>query len=373
MGTHRGWLWLGALLLAGCTEACPSPGTDGGSSGGGGRDASASGGQGDGGRTDGGRTDGGSADSGPSCGPDTPRFGEACGDCGARACNRNGQLECMDPGFNACGVCGQLDNSGGIVGRTCGSCGVVGCADGGLITECQGEHPPNDCGGCGTIPAFKGAPDAGCSGCMTGVWSCSADQNDLWCVGGRATNACGSCGRCITHHADLEDLSNGVFFLAGTRVIIEDVGRDVAMGTLPPPAPPVDAGRADGGGVAVDAGRADGGVVVDAGTPDAGDPLAGLGTKVLSFEPLLSGPAGLSLESAIIYLSPSTSQADPGAFSLTPFFSLQGGGTVADPLRQYNIYPMLDAQLANQNYVLVFDGFLGQVVARGRLNAGPPP
>jgi hypothetical protein len=259
-------------------------------------------------------------------------------------------LTCADPGKNACGVCGQLELTGGIVGRTCGTCGMVGCADGGLVTECQGEHMPNACGGCAAFPQLSGAfipdggtvldgsekgpPDAGCSSCGTGVWNCQVSLNDLSCVGGRAANnACGGCGsRCIKYYADLGDLSEGAFILAGTRAIIEDVGTDRAMRTS-----------------------------------------ATAGTKILTFEPLLTGPAGLVMEGAVVYLSPTEFHTDPTAYALAELFSAYSYGMPGDPVRQYLIYPNLDAALSSMRYVIIYDGFLQRVVSRGPLTAGAPP
>ncbi len=351
-------LVLMVLMATGCPD-CPGPsGEDAGTT------TSSSGGGGDAGNSDAGRRDGGARDGGDggfACGPETPGFGEACGDCGVQACNPAGQLVCQDPGKNACDVCGQLDNRGGIVGRTCGTCGIVGCADGGLVTECQGEHPPNDCGGCQDFPLLgggrrdggvvdggdggmvtsdggfgtpKGPPDGGCSLCGTGTWACMASLNDLSCWGGRAPdNACNSCnGRCIQHHADMADLSQGAFIRAGTRAIIEDVGTDLAMRTS-----------------------------------------ASAGTKILTFEPLITGPGGLVMEAAIVYLSPTERQDDPNAFALQELFGAYSFGELGDPVRQYLLYPRVATSLPTLRHVIIYDGFLQQVVSRGRLVAGPPP
>ncbi|MBI5493671.1 MAG: hypothetical protein HY904_01510 [Deltaproteobacteria bacterium] len=331
---------LAALAVVIACDGCPVGGGDagpdaGGGGDGGGNSSSSGSSSGDAGRRDGGSRDGG--DGGPGCGPDTPGFGEACGDCGYMVCGRGGELTCQDPGKNACDVCGQLDTAGGIVGRTCGSCGMVGCADGGLVTECQGEHPPNACGGCEDFPLLadgdpRGPPDAGCSSCGTGRWSCRASLNDLSCWGGRAeSSSCGTCGPCIKYRADMSDLSQGAFVLAGTRAVIEDVGVDQAMGTTP------------------------------------GD------TLLLTFEPLLTGPGGLVMEAAIVYLSPTSQHDDSNAFALRELFSAYSFGERGDPVRQYHVYPPLPSYLPGMRYVIIFDGFLGQVVSRGELVAGPPP
>lgn len=315
-----------ALLLGtACMDCGPVTGSDAGPRNDAGASTSSSGGGGDGGSADGSVPDGGSA-----CGPNTPGFGEACGDCGHKAC-RNGELTCLDPGKNACNACGPLDLSGGIVGRDCGTCGVVGCADGGMVTECQGEHPPNACGGCLDLPLNEGPPDAGCSSCGTGTWNCGVLLNDLICVRGRATNACGSCDRCIQYHADMEDLSDGQFILGGTRALIEDVGEDPDLGTF--------AGQ----------------------------------TQILTFEPLISTLAGLVLEEALVYLSPTENHADPGAFALAPYFSNHVFLEPGDAIRQYPLYPLVSEALPTLHWVIIYDGFLNRQLARGRLLTGPPP
>ena len=47
--------------------------------------------------------------------------GDPCGECGAYACDVSGGLRCDDPGLNACGGCGTLDNA---PGESCGDGGV---------------------------------------------------------------------------------------------------------------------------------------------------------------------------------------------------------------------------------------------------------
>ena len=266
-------------------------------------------------------------DAGPGCGPETPGYGEPCGDCGALICGNDGELDCQDPGFNQCGVCGQLITSGGILGRDCGSCGLVTCADGGLVTECTGEHPPNDCGGCGTIPTTRGPPDAGCSSCMTGVWNCQASLNDVSCWKGRGTTSCGGCERCVLKHAMMQDLTQGQFVRAGTVAVLEDVGIDTAMQTV------------------------------------SGS------TVILTFDPLVVAPAALALPQADIFLSPTENHADPNALALGDWFAASVLDTPGDPVRQYKVY----FPVTNMQWVIIFDGFLGQVISRGQLVDGPPP
>ncbi|MEW5853682.1 MAG: hypothetical protein AB2A00_33210 [Myxococcota bacterium] len=324
---RHSFLALLVLSLAACPE-CPSPGpgdaggggtTSSSSSSSGASGSSSSGVVGDGGVQDGGPSGG---DGGTGCGPNTEGFGEPCGDCGAMLCNQQGELACADPGKNACDACGELDTSNGIVGRECGSCGIVGCADGGLATVCTGEHPPNACGGCLDFPDGKGPPDAGCSECNTGRWRCQVSLNDLSCWEGRGTDtSCGDCQRCIRYTADMSDLSQGAYILAGTRAIIEDVGADTDMGTSP------------------------------------------TSTHVLTFDPLILGPGGAVMEGAIVFLSPSDRHDDPNAFALPEFFSAYDFGQPGDPVRQFHI----DFDLDQMNYVIIYDGFLDQVVSRGEL------
>lgn len=314
----------GVLLAAACDGCINNPTPDAGTG-----SSSSSGGRSDGGRGDGGARDGGrvdAGDAGPRCSPETPGYGESCGECGAMICGNDGELTCQDPGKNQCGVCGQLLTTGGILGRDCGTCGTVTCADGGLATECTGEHPKNDCGGCGTIPVGRGPPDAGCSTCLTGTWACQSSLNDVSCWMGRAPTSCGGCGQCVKFHAAMQDLSQGQFVRAGTTAIIEDVGVDTDVGT------------------------------------SQTQPL------ILTFNPYVVGPAGLQLPQAVVYLSPTMEHTDPGAFALSEWFAASVLDTTGDPVRQYRIYFPVDSM----RWVIIYDGFLGQVVSRGELVMGPP-
>ncbi|MBN2360631.1 MAG: hypothetical protein JXR83_14340 [Deltaproteobacteria bacterium] len=275
------------------------------------------------------------------CGPGTPGYGEPCGEdippCGVYVCDMSDQLICYDPGQNACGVCGELDESAGKLGEDCGTCGVVTCNVDGTATICSGEHPRNVCGGCGAIAAIdagspdayhRGPPGAVCSSCGTGRWRCTADQNDLACYRGRGVTSCGDCQRCVLYHAAMDQRHGGAFVRAGTMALVEDTGTDVDVGS-------------------------------DA-TRDT--------TRSLSFDPLLAGPAASGLAQAEVWLSPTNSPY--AGIPLTPYFSASLLGEPADVVRRYVVNSWID--LEYYSYVIIYDWFFEDIISLGLLVAGPP-
>lgn len=278
------------------------------------------------------------ADAG-GCGPSTPSYGEPCGDCGFFVCDLSDQLICYDPGVNDCGVCGDLDQTAGALGSDCGICGVIACAGDGLATECRGEHAPNVCGGCETIPSIddgtgrprqKGPPGATCSSCQTGSWVCTADRNDLACYRGRGTTSCGGCSRCVLFHAEMDQRLGGGFIRTGTIALIEDTGTD----------------------------------------PDVGSDTTAGTNRSLVFDPLIAGPAASGLAQSYVIISPT---ADPGDFSallLFPEFASSAILLPADDVRRFPIYDWVD--LRDYAFVIVYDYFFEAVVSSGHLVAGPP-
>lgn len=288
----------------------------------------------------------GSADA--SCGPQTPGFGEVCGEgfpqCGAYVCDMSDQLICYDPGQNDCGVCGELDETAGTLDQSCGTCGIVTCATDGMATECSGEHPRNICGGCGAIAgvdagspdaAQRGPPGAICSSCATGRWQCTADQNDLACYRGRGTTSCGGCQRCVLFHAAMDQRQNGAFIRNGTIALIEDTGTDV----------------------------------------DVGSDVTRDSNRSLVFDPLLAGPAASGLAFAYVILSPTTDPNDWDSVMLLPEFAVSAPDpplppVPADVVRRYVVNSWID--LAYYRYVILYDLFFEDTISLGALVAGPP-
>jgi len=291
----------------------------------------------------------GSSDAG--CGPETPNYGEACGQCGLYICDLEDQLICFDPGPNGCGVCGDLDDSAGTPGTGCGSCGLVACAVDGLATECTGEHPPNECGGCAVINPdggvvgrpYRGPPGASCSSCGTGNWRCTADQNDLACFRGRGPTSCGGCQRCVLYHAEMDQRFGGSYIKAGTLALVEDTGTDTDVGS---------------------------------------DELSGNNISLI-FDPLVAGTGVSALAMGYIFLWPrDLDEFDPDdfdAFWLTPEFAASVDPdpqspyvepTPADELRRYMIWSFYPVDM--YRYVVVYDFFFEQVISAGALVPGPP-
>lgn len=286
------------------------------------------------------------------CGPSTPGYGEPCGDCGLNVCDLEGQLICYDPGLNLCGVCGELDDTVGAPGGGCGSCGRVTCAADGLATECTDEHPPNECGGCTVINEpdggpwglpYRGPPGAACSSCGTGVWRCTADQNDLACFRGRGPTSCGGCQRCVLFHAEMDQRYNGSYIKAGTLALIEDTGTDQDVGS---------------------------------------DELSGNNIS-LTFDPLVAGPGASALAMAYVFLWPRAldefNPDDWDAFWLMPEFAASIDPDPSDPyeepipadlVRRYMIWSF--EPLEFYRYVIIYDFFFETVISAGELMPGPP-
>ncbi|MFH1810198.1 MAG: hypothetical protein ABIJ09_15740 [Pseudomonadota bacterium] len=274
-----------------------------------------------------------------SCGPNTPLYGDPCGDCGMYLCDLTGALVCIDPGRNACNVCGELDESAGRLGHPCGSCGQVQCTADGLATHCVGEHTPNACGGCEPINPvdagspdahLKGPPGASCSSCGSGTWRCTADLNDLACHRGRGLTACGSCERCVLYHATMDQRFGGAYLKAGTLALVEDTGTDVDVGS---------------------------------------SEVAGT-SRSLVFDPLIAGPGASGLALAYVMLSPTADPDDFNAMLMFPEFSASGDGIQSDDLRRYIVYSWMS--LDEYRYVLIYDYFLETLISVGELVPGPP-
>ena len=303
--------------------------------------------------------DAGNSDGAQGCGPGTPFYGEACGDCGLYVCDMEDNLICYDLGFNLCGVCGDLDQSAGRLDENCGSCGLIACSDDGLSTLCQDEHPHNICGGCeeiagsspsdlpadagldaeagfaedaspvedaGLLPILhRGPPGATCSSCGTGEWRCSADQNNLVCYHGRGLTACGSCDRCVLASAAMDQRFSANYLRAGTMALIEDTGDDVDTGSD-----------------------------VNAGS-----------NRALVFDPLITGSGASALAMAYVFLSPSLDINDANAVMLSPEFAASSSALLSDDTRRYLVSPWLS--LEDFNYVIIYDYFLEQSISVGEL------
>ena len=274
-------------------------------------------------------------DAGPACSEATPGFGQPCSQdgsfpqCGAFVCNPiTDELVCADPGQNACGVCGDLDTTAGLPGRTCGEfgCGTAVCNADNTATECLDDHPGNACGGCETLFPEGATPGDACSGCGTGEQVCSTDFEELICFRGReSSNRCGGCGRCVLGWAEMDDRYEGGYVRAGTIALIEDVGGNfnTAMRVV--------------------------------------------------FDPLVAGPGLDGLPQTSVFLS---SGDDPGvsfAAQLLPEFASSLSGLRSDPHRTYTIPTFID--LNNFTHVVLYEAspFLLAPISVGVIQLGPPP
>lgn len=288
--------------------------------------------------------DGGTAPTPSECGPQTPGFGDPCaanpGDplCGTYGCDyMTGELVCNDPGSNACGGCDELDTSAGALNDACGEhlCGRVYCNPELTATECRGDHPRNLCGGCdlsdfdtvenedGEVIEVTGpAPGDACSTCLTGIQTCSRDQDELICWRGRSeNNSCGTCERCVLYHAVMDQRLEGNYLRSGTIAIIEDIGDY---------------------------------------------------KKQLVFDPLVEGPGANGLVMSRIYLS-TTPDFDIGDYTyrtLSPAFSQSLSALTADPHRQFTVYNSINLDL--YKYVVIYDQFFETVISIGELVPGAP-
>ena len=267
---------------------------------------------------------------GPACDQNTPGFGEPCSAdgqepfCGQFFCNpMTDELFCWDPdGPNACGVCGELDESEGRVGEACGEfgCGIAACGDDGTATICEGDHPRNQCGGCADILPITDEPGQACSVCGTGTRTCSRDDNELICWQGRSPDsACGGCERCVLFHAWMDERLSGGYIRSGTLAIIEDVGSN---------------------------------------------------TRQLVFDPLVEGPGANALVYTQVLLSTTPDPFDGSYTFLSPTFAASTDGVLADPHRSFRVG---GTNIANYNYVVLYDFFLREVISAGALLSGAPP
>jgi len=292
-------------------------------------------------------------DGGPLCNEDTPGFLMPCGDCGTFVCNpMTDELFCYDLGFNDCGGCDDLDTSAGRLGDECGEflCGTVSCNSTSTATVCNGDHERNFCGGCGFISS--GNPGESCSQCSTGIETCTRDQDNLVCWGGRASsNSCGGCNRCVQYHAFMDERLGGNYIKNGTVAVFEDVGN---------------------------------------------------GQRQMVFDPLIEGAGANALVLAHIILQPEpeTETWYPPGYPNNACFSAfdcpsgfdcattigacvrgQWMGTNfaaqidpinlgADPVRAYSTVGL---QVGQASYVAIYDWFLETTISVGELKAGPAP
>lgn len=269
------------------------------------------------------RTDGGEVG---LCDENTDGVGDACAaiegqpECGfilccveAAMCEPGQITFCFDPGPNACGVCGDLDESVGRVGDSCGEfgCGTVVCGDDGTATVCSGDHPRNACDGCADLGTEE-LPGASCSECMTGELTCARNQDEYVCWNGRApNNVCGGCERCVLGTALMDERFGGGYIKSGTRAVIEDIGNDRIQ---------------------------------------------------LVFDPLIEGPGASALPNAIVSLSRDGTASN--AVALTPNFASDAFGELADPVRQY----VVEGNITEFTHVLIFESTLiGDIISSGAI------
>ncbi len=252
--------------------------------------------------------------------PDSPLCGVfVCCEQGIPGCDGSNLFTCLDPGANACGACGDLDESDGRLGTACGEygCGTWECADDGLGVICLGDQPTNACGGCTDLSETLEEADIGdiCSGCETGLWTCGEDGEAAFCVGGREDSTrCGGCEPCVLAEAFMDDRFDGGYILSGTRVVIEDVGNNQIF---------------------------------------------------LRFQPLIEGPGADALAQSELILSNGLIGLEETRLSLFPFFSATTNQVPADPARPYEIDPSV--QLEDFNVVKIIDHRLGVTISEGTL------
>ena len=63
--------------------------------------------------------------------------GSPCGTCGELLCLGTDELSCVERPPNACGGCGEIEES---LGRTCGTCGLWACGERGEVGGGHGGH-----------------------------------------------------------------------------------------------------------------------------------------------------------------------------------------------------------------------------------------
>lgn len=97
-------------------------------------------------------------------------LGASCGQCGKYVCSGTDSVTCDDPGLNACGGCGALAHN---PGASCGQCGKYEC-NGTQGVTCN-DPGLNGCGGCAPLPA----PGSDCGQCY-GTYVCSG-TNSVYC------------------------------------------------------------------------------------------------------------------------------------------------------------------------------------------------
>lgn len=288
--------------------------------------------------------DGGVVPPPEECTPQTPNWGTPCaateGDplCGTFGCDfMTGELVCNDPGANACGGCEDLSTDGGILNEVCGTytCGLVKCNEDATETVCIGDHPRNLCGGCelgdfdtvmndeGEVIEVTGPiPGDACSECGTGTQMCSRDTEELICWQGRsASNTCGSCERCVSYHAFMDQRLEGNYIRSGTTVLVESIG---------------------------------------------------LNQRLLVFDPLVEGPGANGLVMSRVYLS-RTADFNISEYTyrtLSPAFAQSYSEQLADPHRQFTVYSSID--LEQYKYVVIYDQFFNTVISIGELFPGAP-
>jgi hypothetical protein len=278
------------------------------------------------------------------CTPQTPNWGTPCaanpGDplCGTFGCDfMTGELVCNDPGPNLCGGCDELNSEAGSLNDICGTyeCGSIKCNEDATATVCIGDHPRNLCGGCdlgdfdtvtndeGEVIEVTGpVPGDACSECGSGTQMCSRDTEDLICWQGRsANNSCGTCERCVTHHAYMDQRLEGSYIRSGTTVLVESIG---------------------------------------------------LNQRVLVFDPLVEGPGANGLVMSRVYLSRTAdfSISEYTYRTLSPAFAQSYSEQLADPHRQFTVYSSID--LEQYKYVVIYDQFFDTIISIGELFPGAP-
>lgn len=284
------------------------------------------------------------------CNENTPTFGDECGACGTVVCDPATQeLTCLDPGLNDCEQCGDIDESAGRAGESCGEfgCGVVLCNAEGTATECFGDREPNACGGCQDLPLGR-SPDDVCSGCNTGTETCTRDQNSLVCVEGREPALLDeSCDRRVFAHAFMDERLGGGYIRNGTLAVFENIN-------------------------------------------DA------FGQDAMSFAPLVEGPGTRGLVLAHFFLTPGpeinivpavandcVTNGCPVGFDcvadigtscvegrlIFERFAADLTGTPADPVRQF---PVTEFTVLNSSYMILYDWFLQETISVGQVVPGAP-
>lgn len=118
--------------------------------------------------------------------------GGACGECGIEQCVGD-VLECVDPGFNVCGGCGELDGKVGDACEVDGESGQLVCDTAEGVLVCAVDPEENACGGTAELEGVPGDP---CGPCGDGTWRCDGPERVV-CGGASALNGCGGCGNLV--------------------------------------------------------------------------------------------------------------------------------------------------------------------------------